>query len=303
MRSKTTTYILVACISILLIGLVSAGLGDWIKSTITGKATSQPTNVSVSLAGVNKAVIETVSDIPATNAVESSAIMLNFSVVVSDADGVDDINDTQINVTFTKSGETTRYNSSCKLLTDLDGTSANYSCSVEMFYWDGNGAWIVNVSAVDLGNLSYSVNDTTTFTINELKAMAISPPALTWPTLTTGATDQQSNNDPTVVNNTGNYDGAIDITGLDLIGESITSAVMNVSNFTADETDGQACASGSTLLNNTAVTITGTGSNPGNLSAGAGAGQEDIYYCIALVPDLPSQTYSTLNGGSWTVAY
>lgn len=284
----------------LTISLVSAGLSDWVS--ITGRATSGTTDASVTITGT-AAVAIAVPAIPAVTATEAGSSIVTFYVTVSDADGVADIDDSSVTSNFTKGGEVDRINNSCVWVEDLDSTSANFSCTIETWYFDANGAWDIGVSATDLGNLSVVSNTTETFTINELKAMVISPASLSWAAMAPGATNQQPTDDPTLVNNTGNYAGTIDLTGLNLNGTTIASEFIGISNFTADETDGQACGAGTTLTLSP-VTITGTASNPGNLSAGAGAGQEQVYYCIPSAPSVSSQSYTTAAaGGSWTIAY
>jgi len=296
--------IIIVC-SILLMGFVSAGFFDSIKSAITGKVSSGPTNVSVSITGTNPVTIGPIENGTLTGGVdpiEDGSTTTTIYGTVCDSDGVNDIDDSSVQVQYTKVGETTRQNLSCSLVGDLDSNCANYSCSVDMWYWDGNGEWIINFSATDLGNGTTISNNSFTFSYNQLKAMVITPPALTWPALSSGATNQDSSNDPTVINNTGNYDGTVDITGINLYGETTTTEIFGVGNFTADETD-STCGAGTVLVNGTATTIVGTDSNPGNLSAGAGAGQEEVYYCIPLVPSLSSQTYSTDQSESWTILY
>ena len=98
----------------------------------------------------------------------------------------------------------------------------------------------------------------------------------------------------------------INITGLNLIGETTPSEKIYAENFTAGisspcDTTG---INMTYLINNTAVTINNSVANRGNLSAGGGAGQENIYYCIPEVPSpLTSQTYSTNALGGWSIAY
>jgi len=282
---------------------------------ITGQASSQSTNVSITVAGTSPATIPTVSAISATDPSESSLRNITFYVTMSDTDGVNDLNDSSVNASFSRVGETNRTNSSCVLVSDIDSTSANYSCTISMWYWDGNGNWNVIVTGTDLGNLSLATNTSTAFTYNLLKAMVISPNELTWPSISPAATNQTSNNDPSLINNTGNYNSTIQVTAINLLGQSDTSKIIYAANFTTALTTGGAACSGTAcsecnatgttaLVNATATTITGSNANRGNISAGSGAGQEQFYYCIPNVPSsLSSQTYSTLTAGSWTVLF
>ncbi|RLG09655.1 hypothetical protein DRN73_09545, partial [Candidatus Pacearchaeota archaeon] len=199
-------------------------------------------------------------------------------------------------------GKATRENISCNLVSDLDSYCANYTCSVTSWYFDISGQWTINASATDLGNQTVIYNTSYTFTMNQLKAMTIQPNQINWSAITPGDTDDKADNDPTIINNTGNYNGTINITGLDLYGETTTTEKFGTDNFTAGIAD-DCATSGVYLNNNTQVLITSSNSNPGNLSAGSGAGQEQVYYCIPNVPSISSQKYSTSKLGSWTISY
>ena len=133
--------------------------------------------------------------------------------------------------------------------------------------------------------------------------MVISPNSLSWSTLTSGSINQTSNNDPTLINNTGNFNGTINVNAINLLGETTSSNRLDANNFTAFHTDSVVCASGITLVNATSTTINNTFANRGNLSIGGGVGQEEIFYCIPKVPLISSQTYSTTQGGSWAILY
>ncbi|MCX8159098.1 MAG: hypothetical protein N3D20_02300 [Candidatus Pacearchaeota archaeon] len=302
MEKKSVFWILFL-ICLVVLPIVSAGFWENLQKSITGRATSQPTNVSVSVIGTNPVQIIYVQPISSVNPTEASYTNVSFEVRVYDPDGVGDINVSSVYANFSRVGESTRFSGLCPKISDLNAYTSNFNCSILMWYWDGNGVWNVNVMASDIGNKSIRVNDTTYFTYNLLKAMIISPNALTWPALSTGATNEKSNNDPTIINNTGNYNGSVSVIGINLLGETSPSYNIPANNFSVGNNDGVVCASGTILVNGTATTISGTSANRGNLSAGGGAGQENLYYCIPLVPNVPSQTYSTLQGGSWTILY
>lgn len=279
-------------------------------SGITGMASSKPTNLTIGITGVNPAIVEWVSPIAATNALELGVVNLSFSVWMYDGDGSADLNDSSVTANFTN-GSTAKVNSSCVWVNDFLTYRANYTCSIQMWYWDTAGGWIIGASGNDLGNRTRAHNTSTTFTYNELKAMVISPLSLTWPNISPGGTNQTSDTDPTTVNNTGNYKGIINMTALSLLGETDQNHVIGANNFTIGlktDTWFPECGRGTTnvtaLVNGTSTALSGSMSNPGNLSAGSGAGQEALYYCITNVPPvLLTQTYSTLYGGSWTILY
>ena len=287
--------------------LVSAGLIDWFQKTITGKASSQPTNLTITVSGVNPAVIEYVSPISDVSLNDGGGTTgVTFYVTMSDADGVSDLNDSSVSANFTKTDESVRFNNSCVHLEDIDANRANYSCTIDLWYWDEAGDWNISVRGKDLGNMTWVYNLTTNVTLLELKSLVIFPISLTWPAISPDATNQTSDNDPTTVNNTGNYNGTIRVTGIDLHGETDSDYRIYAGNFTVGLTTGAGnpeCA-GDALQNDTMVTITGSVANRGNLSEGGSVGQEELYHCIFHVPaNLSSQTYSTSTGGSWTILY
>lgn len=301
---KRGKIVLIFILGILLLSLVSAGLLDSIKETLTGHVTSQDTNVTVNVVGTT-AVNLTADNTTLTGGItpiESTTTTSEVFVKVCDPDGVNDIDDSSVEIIYTKAGETDRTNTSCTLISDIDTHCTNFSCSVTTYYWDGAGQWTINISATDLGNGSTIYNDTYTLTINQLKSMVIQPNQINWTAITPGGSDAKADNDPTIINNTGNFDGTLNFTGIDLYGTTVITEIFAVDNFTSGIVD-DCTGSGVYLANNTQVLIISSDSNPGNLSLGGGAGQEELYYCIPNVPTISSQQYSTSLLGSWTVSY
>ena len=158
----------------------------------------------------------------------------------------------------------------------------------------------------DLSGAS-AINDSTNFQYNELKAMVISPNQINFNT-SIGSVNQTSNNDPTLINNTGNYNvlsGNIQINATNLLGERNSNEMIPVANFSVNTVTGSnaECIGGTTPVNATATSITGALLTRGNHSLNDGTtGQEQIYYCIKQVPPtISSQTYSTKGYGSWII--
>jgi hypothetical protein len=305
-KKESVIIVIFICLILLVtVSMVSAGLLDWLKKTVSGKVSQQPTNITITVSGVNPAIIESVSGIPNTDPVEEDNRSITFYVTMYDADGVSDLNDTSVSSNFTMPGETARESGTCGLVGDIDSNRANYSCMINMWYWDGAGNWTITVRGKDLGNGSWAYNTSTQFQYNLLRAMLITPDVLTWPAITPGADNQTSDNDPTTVNNTGNYNETLEVNAIDLAGESNPSYKIYSENFTVGLTTGGGTPEciGTQLQNATYVSITNSDANPGNLSLGGGSGQEDFYYCITKVPSLSSQTYSTSQGGSWIIRY
>jgi len=310
--NKTNALMVFSCIVlVMLISFASANLFDSIKNAITGKATSQPTNLSIQVKGAAMANITYVSPIAAVTPNESSSVPVTFSVLVYDRDGWKDVNQTSVSANFstTLSGNSPRFSGnpgSCTFVNNPDGKTANFTCTIRMWYWDAAGSWNVSVSATDLGNKTFVYNMSTQFTFNSLQALVISPGQINWDAVAPGQENQTAINDPTLINNTGNWNSTVAMTAISLLGDSDTSESIPANNFTLASTAGGSPpveCSGTKMVNATQTVVVGTIANRGNLSAGGGAGQSNLYYCINRIPEISSQGYSTLNGGSWTVAY
>ncbi len=235
--------------------------------------------------------INYVSNLSEINPTEASYTDVEFNVYMYDAGGVSDLNDSSVNASFSKAGEITRFNSSCVHVNDIDANTANYSCSIKMWYFDAPGIWNVSVYGKD-NQGEIAVKDSTNFTYNQLKAIVISSSNLNFGNIATGAINQTASNN-LVINNTGNYNGSIEVTAYDLYGDTDDSKKIPAENFTIGLSSGLSSCGGTQLINNTDVNIVGSVLASGNLSSGGGAGQEELYCCIPKVPIIPSQIYST----------
>jgi len=290
----------------LIIPLLSAGAFSDFINKIFFSPGPQPTNVTISVTGSNPAQIIYVQPILSTAPLEETYRNINFTLTMRDIDGLSDINISSVKANLTHLGETTRGNSSCIIKTfENTSNTANFTCTVSMWYWDGNYPdWVVNVSGTDKGAQTRVYNDTTRFAYQEFKALVVTPSVLTWPPVSSGAANQRSNNDPTWINNTGNFQGNVKVKGIDLYGVEIDPLIfIPAANFIVDnDTDDPTCVVGNFLINNSDVTIVASSSNRGNLSQGGEAGQEKLYYCLD-VPSISTQTYSTTKGGSWIISY
>ena len=144
--------------------------------------------------------------------------------------------------------------------------------------------------------------------------MVMSPTALTWQTITISSVNSTSNNDPIIVNNTGNDVNDLDVLGIDLLGETpATTDYLRASNFSvainatglAGETDNTGCM-GNLMANATDVNITSGFLYRGNntlLNNGTSSGQQQLYFCLRYInQSLGPQSYSTITGGAWTVS-
>ncbi|MBU2612128.1 MAG: hypothetical protein KKB62_00215, partial [Nanoarchaeota archaeon] len=261
------------------------GIRDYYNNTLNGAAA--PT-------------IPYVEVITAKNPTEDSITTITFNFTVTDGDGSSNINTSSGKAYFQRGGETTRSDVSCVNQTPV-GNSINFSCSIDMWYYDGAGAWTINVSAQD-NEGEYVENSSTTFTYNLLTAMKMSPTSMGWPELSLASTDVGSSNNPIIINNTGNAVSlGVNTTAYDLQGEQTTSEYIYANNFTIGISS-EGC-SGTAMSNATAIAISSAVLNKGNHSLNDGStGQEQIYFCIKGVPPtISSQSYSSSVFGPWGI--
>ena len=286
---------------LILSSFASAGFFDWFGN-ITGKATSDTTTLTITV-GNNAPVISGIQTISAQAPTELGVKNIVFNFNVTDADGVGNIDDTSASVSFERGGEVTRVNNSCVWVSDHAPNTAQYSCSVGLWYFDGSGAWTINVSAEDI-NGAEALNASTTFIYNQLTSMVMSPTALAWNTLSLSDVNVGSTNDPIVVNNTGNdINLGIDVTSLDLQGLTTTSEYIYAENFSVGVSS-EGC-SGTIMVNNVATgvatAIVQNGNNTLN-NKNDSSGQEEIFICLKGLPqDISSQDYSSAGTGPWTI--
>ena len=291
--------IILSIILVLSLSLTSAGIfSDW-WGKITGKATSDTASVNITV-GNSAPTITWVQAISAQNPTEDSTKSITFNFTATDTDGSGNIDTSAAAAYFQKGGETTRLNTSCVDWASA-GNDVNFTCTIGMWYFDGNGAWTINTTIKDINN-AYAENSSTTFTYNLLNAIVLSPTALAWPSVGLSDTDTGSNNDPITLNNTGN-DGSltIDVKAYNLQGETTTTQHIFANNFTIGITT-EGC-SGTAMVNETATQVGSAILNKGNYSVNDGStGQEQVFFCLKGVPqDISAQSYSSAAYGAWTV--
>ncbi|MEK6926022.1 MAG: Ig-like domain-containing protein [Nanoarchaeota archaeon] len=247
--------------------------------------------------------VSAVEAIAAKNPTDDTTTSITFNFTATDVNGASDINLSTAQAYFQRSGESTRSNTTCINTSIGVGNYINFTCTISMWYYDQNGAWTINATIKDNGAL-YGENSSTTFTYNVLTAMKMFPTSLAWPEVLIGQTNVGSNNDPIQVNNTGNSDSLnINITSYNLRGEQITTDFILSGNLSVENAS-QGC-SGTSMSNATSLNLTSAILYRGNHSLNynnATSGQEQLYFCLANVPQgISQQSYSSSAYGSWEV--
>ncbi|MDP3640809.1 MAG: LamG-like jellyroll fold domain-containing protein [Nanoarchaeota archaeon] len=269
--------------------------------------------------GNSAPIITFVSSVPAQSITESTFTPINFSFTAFDADGFGDLDNATAQLKVNLTGEAER-STSCTPIAVLNASTINYTCTIRIWYFDGAGFWAVNTSIRDK-SAAYAENLSTSFQLLQTTAMTMSPTALAWPTVKRGNTNQTANNDPLIINNTGNKDitvGNVTITAFDLQGLSLPTDFIRATNFTlsiqngTSDCSGPGCrecsdVSGSRMLNASALPIIAANITAGNNSLNdltGTSGQEALFMCLLTVPlEIEGQLYDTTGpaSGAWIV--
>ena len=243
-----------------------------------------------------------VQAISAQDPVESSTRSITFNFTATDTNGMGDIDNDTAKGYFQRAGEVTRNNTTC-IPRNASTSSITFTCTIDMWYFDQNGAWTINVSIQD-DSTEYAENSSTTFTYNLLTAMVMSPTEINWPEINLPDTDIGSTDDPITINNSGNNELLnINVTAYNLRGEQITTQYIFANNFTVGDTT-EGC-SGTAMVNATSINVTSAILYRGNNSLNynnATSGQEQIFFCLKGVPPgISAQSYSSSAYGAWEI--
>ncbi|MEK6834967.1 MAG: S8 family serine peptidase [Nanoarchaeota archaeon] len=263
--------------------------------------------------------------------IEGGNKTFRFSFVATDPDNFTDIVNLSAVANISRTGETIRYNDTfvnandggCNAVNNVGTNSKNFSCSINVVFYDGAGVWNLSVRINDTTGV-FAQNITKNFTISELTALIISPTSITFPTVSIGGFNISASANLTITN-TGNDD----ISGREATGETINitaitlvpssgSTFIPISNFTIGQVNasgnfkGNFCdfsvnANVTRLQNKTdaAGFSNFTGAINGSaVLANANNNAHTLGICLIHVPnDLSaSQNYSTLNSGAWTIS-
>jgi hypothetical protein len=295
------TFVLTALTLIVMIFLGTSLFSSFGK--ITGYATTSPVNINISVAGSNAPVV-LVDNVTMTSVASgpnegptTTPVKINFTVY--DGDGNGNINDSEAQIKFTLSGEETRSNTSCYNSADYSIYYSNYTCTVVMYWYDGSGTWTINATIKD--NDGNKVDNTTTrFYVGPTDGLTAAPTSLTWGTVTAGTPDQESNNDPILLNNTGNVHKHVRVNSTNLRGETTPTQAIWAGNISIKDAAG---CGGTNMTDHSYTNITSAVLFKGNFTVNNGtAGQEQLYFCFETVgSELTAQAYSTGNESAWTL--
>jgi hypothetical protein len=305
-KERKEVYIVFSIIfAILLISTVSAGWTDWIKQTITGKATSQQIVLNITVGAPSIYTVYNQSTYVNIREDDYTSVIINFSVYCPSGSGNLNHSSSKVNLSYT--GETVRQNTSCRLLEE-SGNYANYTCNITMWWWDLNETWAINAYIQD-NQSSSTINDTVTQDVGNTKSFEGGPSPLTWPGISPGDSNKTSSNDPYIINNTGNsiitY-SILKINATNLRGETDDTEALWAENFSVSWNTGgtpPAECGGTNMSHGTFTSLSIANLTRGNYTINDGSsGQERLYFCLKVIgADLSTQAYSTANETAWTV--
>ena len=263
---------------------------------------SQTISTQVSVTSSNVApVILDITDLGSPTITEGGVKNILFYSVINDNDGASTISN--VNGTFFRSGESLRSNLSCVLVSNLNSTAGNFSCTVPIWFYDVAAIWEVNVTANDTSNsISNPYNES--FTLQETVGMNATLTSITFTSSAPDTFNVTSDNDPDTIQNTGNKNNTqIQVKAISLIGDNNNATNIPAANFSVSIVTGSNLECYTTwsnqttsLINNTAVSIANA-----TLLRSASA-TRNLYFCLMHIPlNVTAQTYSTLGGGAWTI--
>ena len=292
-------FVLIAIMFVYL-PLTSAGFSDW-YARITGRVTNSSLSLNVTVSNTptlpfvwNKSI-----DVSTGPSEAPTLTTISFNFTAYDADGSADLNDSSAMANVSIVGHTTRQNSSCKQVADFATNYVNYTCIIDMYYWDGSGNWNITAFVKDIEG-EKSQNNSAMFYLGATTGFIANQSSLTWASIAAGGTNLQPN-EFIRLNNTGNVNiSNVAVNATSLLGETNSAKALWAGNFTAKISSG--CEG--TALAQSVFTQVGSATLPsGNSSANNGnTGQEDIYFCLETTgTELTSQSYSTSGQGVWNI--
>jgi|SRR3989344_2497297 len=300
-------YLISIVLAILIIPAAgSASLWD----SITGWATSSTTSLAININNAPQ-VVYVRATTPIVTITEDATTIANFTFLVQDLDGVGEIDNATVFLRVNLTGETDRMNYTCVGNGTVDANTLSYNCQAYLWFFDGYGNWTINVSARDIYSAS-GQNLSVQFEVYSTTAIQMGPINLTWPSLELGSSNRTSNNDPIIINNTGNKDiatGGVTTRAHNLQGIQVGTEFIDVRNFTVSARNGTSgCTddqcfecNGTVMVNQSAQPIFNANISAGNRTLNdlfnvTNGPQETLFFCISTVPEagtISRQTYAT----------
>jgi hypothetical protein len=227
---------------------------------------------------------------------ESSITKVNITIRVRDLNGIGDLDNSAVKLEVddaaTFSSAVAKYtNTSCIAVQDLSSTEREYYCETDMDYWDEPTTYSTKVTAGDQAGDVF--NDTSTnaptYAYTTLVATDINSLSVTFGSVTVGTLNNPATGNPTTIDNTGNADLYLNVTGANLVNGG---NIFGVGNFSVDLDSNP---TGEQVL--TAISAKKTGASIARGSDGTPSPQEDLYWFADVPTGINPLTYT----GTWTL--
>jgi len=261
--------------------------------SVVGAPTTVNFTVNLSIGGNSVPVITWVESGLSPNPVESTTTTVYILFNASDNNGHADIDASTAQIVLSRAGETVRTSGASCVNYNNDSLTKLFNCSVNMQYYDDDGAWTINASVEDF-SAAYDDDTATTLAYGTLQALRGSPLGISFGAVNLGIQNQASN-DPLVLNNTGNQNFTqINLTAYDLVGQDNSLQYIAASDLYANISLNDF---GDQMSNNTMVVLTN-----GTLirDIGGSDANRNLYFWV----DVPSSGLSNQNytsSSSWQI--
>jgi hypothetical protein len=284
MKNKTKLFV-----GMTIIALMFAFLPLVYADECVGQSCGADINLTIGNTAPTIPYVEPISAVT-LNGGTTKAVTVVFNA--TDSNGYADLNDSTAKAELIK-GVVTRSSASCSVVIG-SGDTTQYSCSVNLQFYDEAGVdWEIHASVDDLASET-AENNTEVFTVNALDYVSQDVSVFGWLSATLGANDVEASN-PIVLTNGGNQDyTAINIKGQKAVG-SIYLDEIGADKFSVDNETGQ--TSGQIyMVDNTNVDVS---SMLGLTTHGASV-TESIFAYVDVPTGIRADTY--LSSTAWAIA-
>ncbi|MDP2909276.1 MAG: hypothetical protein Q8N77_05710 [Nanoarchaeota archaeon] len=304
--SNKKRWVLIAFFIVILTSTANAGLIGWFKNlgTITGMGSTSNAVPNVTI-GNTAPVVENITfqGSPSVTLSEAVPTPVIISFLAMDFDGASNIDNTTAYLNVSLDGSGMRQNTTGTCYPETEGSNAtrqNYTCTVDMQYWDLGGSWTCAAEIKDSSAYA-GLEVVNCFTVGTTTAINVTSDTIAWGNLAIGQVDSLMSTSELNITNTGNTNITnVTLQGIDLIGETTNTVWIPAANFTAPWGE-RSCNTGAALMNDTDLQLTGSmlDFGPGSLITTNNA----THICLEDVgQDITQQSYSTAGDvEDWTL--
>ncbi len=299
-------WVLLIFFIIILMSTVHAGLIGWLKDigSITGMGSTVTTTPNVTIGNTAPAVENiTFQGSPSVTLSEAVPTPIIISFLAMDFDGASNIDNTTAYLNVSLDGSDMHQNTTGTCYPETEGsntTAQNYTCTINMQYWDLSGSWTCAAEIKD-ASVYAGLEVVNCFTVGTTTAINVTDTTVAWGNLAIGQIDSLMSTSELNITNTGNTNITnVTLQGINLIGETTNTVWIPATNFTAPWGE-RACNTGVALINDTDLQLTGSRLDfgPGSLTTTNNA----THICLEEVgQDITQQSYSTAGDiEDWTI--